>query len=506
MAAKTYRALLVANSDYPADRNLAALEGPRNDAALLRDALCDDDTGLVPSDNIRLVQEREAAEIRKEIEDFFLSATPEDLLVLYYSGHGALNFKNELFFCARDTKLDRLRTTSVPSSEVKQIIEDSCATSTVVLLDCCHSGRFKNAPSGLALAGVGTFVVTSSRPGELADDTERSNSASRFTHHLVQALRSGADDEDDDGLVTVHDVYKFVHREMSILRGPVPQRHFSGHGIIPLARRIRSTVEAAVTPMLERPDLDIPYPHVVVGPVEPGVDLPVERVAVVNRGGGNLDWTCESACDWVHAERDGNELALHLSSCPPGKHLANVYVRDVTNGIVKTVRVKVEVTELVPAPRAWPDDVFDPEVDPLEDTAVIPGQPDDGRFEAGWYADPTGKRQYRYYDGDAWTDDVARDGTIVQDPIHHAPPEQTDWRGIAERVGLTGLLGTGSQVRSFVDPAAGADRSDRSDEADFEPGWYADPLGRHHYRYYDGTAWTDDAATDGAIVHDPIHR
>ncbi|MEZ5265809.1 MAG: DUF2510 domain-containing protein [Acidimicrobiales bacterium] len=36
------------------------------------------------------------------------------------------------------------------------------------------------------------------------------------------------------------------------------------------------------------------------------------------------------------------------------------------------------------------------------------------------------------------------------------------------------------------------------------PGWYPDPAGRHEYRWWDGTTWTDQAASGGRNVVDPI--
>lgn len=35
-------------------------------------------------------------------------------------------------------------------------------------------------------------------------------------------------------------------------------------------------------------------------------------------------------------------------------------------------------------------------------------------------------------------------------------------------------------------------------------GWYPDPLGRFEFRYWDGAAWTDQAARDGQTVVDPL--
>lgn len=36
------------------------------------------------------------------------------------------------------------------------------------------------------------------------------------------------------------------------------------------------------------------------------------------------------------------------------------------------------------------------------------------------------------------------------------------------------------------------------------PGWQPDPSGRHEYRYWDGTAWTDDVSDAGATSVDPL--
>jgi len=36
------------------------------------------------------------------------------------------------------------------------------------------------------------------------------------------------------------------------------------------------------------------------------------------------------------------------------------------------------------------------------------------------------------------------------------------------------------------------------------PDWYADPAGRHEYRYWDGAAWTDDVADNGAASVDAL--
>ena len=44
-------------------------------------------------------------------------------------------------------------------------------------------------------------------------------------------------------------------------------------------------------------------------------------------------------------------------------------------------------------------------------------QDEHGAAKADWYKDPAGRHQFRYWDGAAWTDYVADDGTSSRDPL-----------------------------------------------------------------------------------------
>jgi hypothetical protein len=35
---------------------------------------------------------------------------------------------------------------------------------------------------------------------------------------------------------------------------------------------------------------------------------------------------------------------------------------------------------------------------------------------ADWYKDPSGRYEYRYWDGQKWTEHVSRAGTVYKDP------------------------------------------------------------------------------------------
>jgi len=50
---------------------------------------------------------------------------------------------------------------------------------------------------------------------------------------------------------------------------------------------------------------------------------------------------------------------------------------------------------------------------------------------AGWYADPTGRFQYRYWDGATWTDETSSHGEVTTDPLF-APPVSTSAALVAD--------------------------------------------------------------------------
>jgi uncharacterized protein YxjI len=43
-----------------------------------------------------------------------------------------------------------------------------------------------------------------------------------------------------------------------------------------------------------------------------------------------------------------------------------------------------------------------------------------------------------------------------------------------------------------------------SDSGSHGPNWYPDPMGRHEYRWFDGTTWTDQVSSNGAQTTDPL--
>ena len=214
-------ALLIAASEFD-DSWLSRLPASAADLGALQRVLADPRIGrftVLPP-----VLNESEARIRRRIDEFFSSAGANDLLLLYYSGHGLLDDHGRLYFAARDTAREAIASTAVAASFISDVMERSVCRRQTVILDCCHSGAFaKGAKSPLA-AGVGTssaFEGTGRGRAVLTatDNTQYAWSGeeiigepahSTFTKHLVEGLESGAADLDGDGRITIEDLYGYV--------------------------------------------------------------------------------------------------------------------------------------------------------------------------------------------------------------------------------------------------------------------------------------------------------
>src|SRR5215471_15564435 len=84
-----YRALLIGNAHYPEDPgNLPDLKGPINDVSALGRVLSQESSSLFAPADITLLTDRESHEISAELEELLTTARRDDLLLIYYSGHG----------------------------------------------------------------------------------------------------------------------------------------------------------------------------------------------------------------------------------------------------------------------------------------------------------------------------------------------------------------------------------------------------------------------------------
>ncbi len=217
-------ALVVAVTDY-LDGSLRRLRAPAGDAAELRDLLADAEIGGFSVTSV--VNER-AQRMRLAIEDFLADRRPDDLLLVYLSCHGLMDARRRLYFAARDTIKNRLASSGVEAHWLLDQLEECRARRQIVILDCCFSGAFAHGSKGdddvglgdrLVGEGRGRVVLTASRGTEYSFEGEAlqgedSSRGSVFTSALIEGIRTGAADTDDDGVISVDDAYTYAFEQV----------------------------------------------------------------------------------------------------------------------------------------------------------------------------------------------------------------------------------------------------------------------------------------------------
>ncbi len=226
-------ALIVATSTY-ADPRLATLEGPAKDAAALKSVLGSRDIGGF---EVKTLLNARSSQIRESLEAFFSNRARDDLLLVSVSCHGLKDDDGQLFLAASDTRLDRLMSTGIDAGWVNRLMDRSRSERIALFLDCCFAGAFSSGMTrraGGETAGVrdqftgrGMVVITASDAMQYSFEGGRQvgepPGPSPFTTALVDGLRTGEADRNEDGQVSINELFDFLEdrvRETSPAQTP----------------------------------------------------------------------------------------------------------------------------------------------------------------------------------------------------------------------------------------------------------------------------------------------
>nr|WP_265795601.1 MULTISPECIES: ABC transporter substrate-binding protein [Microcystis] len=150
----------------------------------------------------------------------FANRQKDDLVLLYFSGHG-LKAQNAKFFLStretgRDQNGDFLRATALAASKLQEYITDSRSQRQIIILDCCFSGALVQGMPIKGefniqeeLGGRGRAILTSSSPIEYSFESE-DNDLSIYTKYLVEGIETGAADQDGDQLISVNELHEYA--------------------------------------------------------------------------------------------------------------------------------------------------------------------------------------------------------------------------------------------------------------------------------------------------------
>ncbi len=218
-------ALIIGNSEYD-DRSLARLMTPSEDVTDLAALLKSPDIGAF--DEVIALANEAATNVRRSIARLFNEKSPDDLLLLYFSGHGVLDDQGHLYLAVKDTERDLLSGTAIPANFITGEMDRSRSRRQVLILDCCHSGAFARGTKGVVGASVGTasafegtgygrVVLTATDATQYAwegDSVIGQAENSVFTHFMIQGLQTGEADIDADGHVTLDELYDYVYEQV----------------------------------------------------------------------------------------------------------------------------------------------------------------------------------------------------------------------------------------------------------------------------------------------------
>jgi hypothetical protein len=189
------RVLLIGTSTYD-DPMLPQHLAVRNNLEELQAVLTHPEFGGLPRAHCRVLRDPKDPNMICDALDE-AAAQAEDLLLIYYAGHGLLDENSRLFLAASGTRRQRLHYTALDVADIKKAFQHTPAKNRVLILDSCFSGRAieqamgdEVAVSVLDASLDGAYFLTSV-PANQKGFAPPGDRYTSFTGALLDLLRSG---------------------------------------------------------------------------------------------------------------------------------------------------------------------------------------------------------------------------------------------------------------------------------------------------------------------------
>ncbi|QSJ16712.1 SUMF1/EgtB/PvdO family nonheme iron enzyme [Nostoc sp. UHCC 0702] len=215
------RALLIGISEYD-EPTLAPLPKAVNDVEAMQRVLVNPEMGGFAAGDVTVLKNPERQDMENAIYHLYDNRQKDDLLLLYFSGHGVRVENGEFYFSTRRTRKNPqgqlILPSAVAATNVHSWMNNSKSKRLVVILDCCFSGAFAKGltakDSGTIdlqqhLGGEGRAILTASTSTQYAFESD-SLDLSIYTYYLVEGIEKGAADKDGDGLIAVDELHNYA--------------------------------------------------------------------------------------------------------------------------------------------------------------------------------------------------------------------------------------------------------------------------------------------------------
>ncbi len=212
-------AILIASSRFPNEPALSPLRFPENDADGFSEVLRSEERGNF--NDVVVLKNVSESEARHQIHRILKAAQKDDLVLIYYAGHGKLSSQGHLHLATKDTRNDLLESTSISMEDIKRLLDTSLSNKKVIILDSCYSGAAGDVFTRggvddqlqMMSKGYGTYIMTASTAIQTAiERTEDQHGI--FTKHIIDGIKSGEADRDSDDFITMQELYDHVNEKV----------------------------------------------------------------------------------------------------------------------------------------------------------------------------------------------------------------------------------------------------------------------------------------------------
>ena len=228
-------ALIIGISRYRNNlRGVQNLEYADKDARAIYEFLQQPAAGGFAPENMLLLNNEQAtlARIREALTNFTAKAGVNDLLLIFFAGHGSPDplSPGNLYLLAHDTSVEAMPQTALSMPELRRYIDQNIKSKRLVLLlDACHSAGFStevtrdltNNLTNLYLEKLlyqeeGRAIITSSDINERARESRKwGDGHGVFTYYLLRGLKGEAD-SNRDRFVSVGELFSFVRQQVRV--------------------------------------------------------------------------------------------------------------------------------------------------------------------------------------------------------------------------------------------------------------------------------------------------
>jgi hypothetical protein len=214
-------ALLIGVSQY--GEGIPPLSSALNDVEAMQRVL--QNPSLGGFDQVEPLLNPTDSEMRRAIQKLFKQAAKDDLVLLFFSGHGITNDDGHLYLATRITGKDDFEATAVDASFIQGQSYNCYAKRQVLILDACYSGaiaqgwRTKSVGVDLKkqLGAEGLVVLTSSSATQTSFEQE-ALPLSLYTQYLVEGIETGAADKDGDGKIHARELHDYAKAKVQAVK------------------------------------------------------------------------------------------------------------------------------------------------------------------------------------------------------------------------------------------------------------------------------------------------